>query len=122
LIFLLYLSAKDNAIMTRQANINIVDAIKHTAQQIVPQGSQVILYGSRARGDARDDSDWDVLILLDKDNIRPHDYDEYTYPLRELGWDIGECINTVLYTKKDWQHDIAAPFQQNVTREGIALC
>ena len=116
------MSAKDNAIMTRQANNKIVDAIKHTAQQIVPQGSQVILYGSRARGDARDDSDWDVLILLDKDNIRPRDYDEYTYPLRELGWDIGECINTVLYTKKDWQHDIAAPFQQNVTREGIALC
>ena len=99
----------------------IVDAIKHTAQSIVPQGSQVILYGSRARGDARQDSDWDVLILLDKDGIRPHDYDEYTYPLRELGWDRGECINTVLYTKKDWQHDIADAFHQNVTKEGIIL-
>lgn len=107
--------------METQSYNDIVDAIRHTAQTTVPKGSQVILYGSRARGDARDDSDWDVLILLDKDRIRPSDYDEFTYPLRELGWDIGECINTILYTKKDWQHDIADAFQQNVTREGISL-
>src|SRR2546423_2062465 len=28
---------------------------------------RVILFGSRARGDAREDSDWDVLIVVDDD-------------------------------------------------------
>lgn len=31
------------------------------------------LLGSRARGDARKDSDWDVLILLDKPRITLED-------------------------------------------------
>jgi len=28
--------------------------------------ARIILYGSRARGDAREDSDWDFLILLEQ--------------------------------------------------------
>ena len=99
----------------------MVDAITNKAKSIVPPNSEVILYGSRARGDARNDSDWDVLILLDKDRVTLEDIDKYTYPLREMGWDYDQCINTILYTKKDWQHDIVSPFHQNVAKEGIRL-
>ena len=45
----------------------IIDKIKDIARSTVPDGSEAILYGSRARGDARSDSDWDILILLNKD-------------------------------------------------------
>ena len=99
----------------------ILKAITDKAKSIVPQNSEVILFGSQARGDAREDSDWDVLILLDKDRILLDDYDTYSYPLREMGWDIGADINTVLYTKKAWQHDVACPFHENVTADGIRL-
>jgi len=62
-----------------------------------------------------------VLILLDKDRITSQDVDDYSYPLWELGLDYQENINAILYTKKDWNKDIASPFHQNVTKEGIKL-
>ena len=38
-------------------NNQILNAIRDKASQIVPKGAIVILFGSRARGDAREDSD-----------------------------------------------------------------
>ncbi len=44
--------------MLEQEKYNrIVQAIINKAAEILPKGSQVSLYGSRARGDARPDSD-----------------------------------------------------------------
>jgi len=61
-------------------------------------------------GDALQDSDWDILIVLDKERLMPNDYDTVTYPLTKLGWDIGTVINPIMYTRKnvclfitDWQ-------------------
>ena len=107
--------------MTLSKRNQIIQAITETAKSVVPKGSEVILFGSQARGDAREGSDWDVLILLDKERVTSKDIDDYTYPLRELGWDQNECINTILYTKNDWKQDQANPFVENVTRDGIRL-
>jgi predicted nucleotidyltransferase len=58
----------------------VMQKIKNPLAPKVPQGTRVILFGSRARGDARPDSDWDVLILLDKQELEDSDFDEYCYP------------------------------------------
>lgn len=99
----------------------VIEAISQKAREITPKGSEVILFGSQARGDARPDSDWDVLVLLDKDKITSKDIDDYSYPFWELGWDYNEMINAILYTKKDWNRHPANPFYENVTEEGIRL-
>ncbi|WP_288325416.1 nucleotidyltransferase domain-containing protein [uncultured Phocaeicola sp.] len=99
----------------------VLNAIRSTLRQIAPVGTKVVLFGSRARGDARDDSDWDILIILDKTKLEADDYDNISYPLRELGWRLKECINPVMYTLKDWMKYSFSPFYHNVTNEGIIL-
>lgn len=99
----------------------IIQAICHKVKEILPDDSTAILYGSQARGDAHDGSDWDVLILLSKDRVQLDDYDVYSYPLREMGWELGEDINPILYTKKNWEKESYTPFYKNVTEEGIVL-
>ena len=79
-----------------------MQAIAKRAHEVTPPGSTILLFGSRARGDARPDSDWDVLILLDKEKITAEDHDAISYSLFELGLDHEELVNTILYTKTDW--------------------
>ena len=99
----------------------VLNAIRSTLRQIAPVGTKVVLFGSRARGDARDDSVWDSLIIPDKTKLEADDYDNISYPLRELGWRLKECINPVMYTLKDWMKYSFSPFYHNVTNEGIIL-
>ena len=87
----------------------------------MPQGGHAILYGSRARGDAHKKSDWDILILLNKDHLEQTDYDNVSYPFVLLGCDVGEEINPIMYTKKEWESYHFTPFYENVTRDGINL-
>ena len=79
------------------------------------------MYGSQARGDARVDSNWDILILLDKPKIETKDYDNVSYPLVELRWSLNKCISPVLYTMQDWLKYHFTPFFHNVKEEGIQL-
>ena len=98
----------------------IIKSIKQVAHTTLPQNSSLFLYGSRARGDAGPGSDWDLLILLDKDALSFHDYD-VTYPFKELGWQIGEDISPHVYTKKQWASWTFLPFYKNVERDKIVL-
>ena len=99
----------------------IIDSIKKTLATSLPKQAVAMLYGSRARGDARKNSDWDILIVLDKERLMPEDYDTVTYPLTKLGWDIGAEINPIMYTKKEWEVSHITPFYHNVLKDAIAL-
>ena len=70
----------------------ILERIKQLAMAVLPQGSSLWLYGSRARGDESQNSDWDLLILLDKSKITSEDYD-LAYFFRELGWELNAEIS-----------------------------
>jgi predicted nucleotidyltransferase len=98
----------------------VIKNIKTIADKTLPKGSTLLLYGSRARGDNRPDSDWDLLILLDKPTLSFHDYD-YGYPFSELGWEISEEINAQVYSKKEWDGYHFTPFYKNVEHDKIVL-
>lgn len=101
---------------------NVIFAIRQVANTGIPKGAKVILFGSQARGDAHEGSDWDVLVLIDKDSLSPSDHDLYSYPFWELGWKIDAMIHPALYTLKDWNTKANPVFRTNVERDGIVLC
>lgn len=90
----------------------IANGIGEILNAAAPRNTRAILFGSRARGDARQDSDWDVLILLDKDHITSADMDDISYPIRELGWNIDEIINPIMYNP---QNELYTILQSNCT-------
>lgn len=98
----------------------VLAQIKKTLQRVAPD-AKVILFGSQARNDARADSDWDILILVNKNQLEPDDFDRISYPLYELGWKLGEMISPKLYTFNDWLKRSFTPFYKNIEKEGIEL-
>lgn len=100
---------------------DILNEIKRIAKEVLPKGGQLILYGSRARNDATENSDWDLLILLDKPEIEHGDYDNVLYPFAALSWDVGEIISPIIYTKNEWKKYSFTPFYKNIEEDGIVL-
>jgi predicted nucleotidyltransferase len=80
---------------------------------------RVVLFGSRARGDARDDSDYDVAVFLRDITDRFAEMDR----LADLGTDIlnktGEFVHAMPY--RAGSYDERTPLMLAVRSEGIDL-
>lgn len=99
----------------------ILNQIKRIVRKKEPS-AKIYLYGSRSSGTAKNDSDWDLLILLNKDTISPEIEREIISPLYDLEFDTGEVISPMIYTEKEWYSKYkVTPFYQNVMREGRLL-
>ncbi|MBR4483153.1 MAG: nucleotidyltransferase domain-containing protein [Paludibacteraceae bacterium] len=101
--------------------LQMIKKIKQVAKSILPPNSSLLLYGSHARGDYHKGSDWDLLILLDKQEIADSDYDNVSFPFTMLGWNLGEMISPQMYTKKEWDSISYLPFHKNVEKDKIVL-
>ena len=102
-------------------NKDVLEHIEDTVRDIMPLDARIFLFGSRARGDARPDSDWDILIILNKNKRTVQDINDYARPLMELGYSIGEEINPIVYTKTEWDNRRFAPLHEFVEREAIEI-
>lgn len=95
------------------------------AQQAVHEvepAAQILLFGSRARGEAAPDSDWDLLIVLEgpvdhgrEARIRRRLYD--------LELEADAIISTIILGATEWDSPLsrATPFHVSVARDALAL-
>lgn len=100
---------------------NVVGQISRAIRDVEPTAI-AILYGSEARGDARDDSDIDVLILLDGEKMDLRREMRITGPLNEIEWRTGVLVSPMVMLRKKWENmPFKTPFYVNVMNEGIRI-
>jgi predicted nucleotidyltransferase len=103
------------------SNAIILQQIKSSVRATDPDAT-LILYGSYARGNNREDSDMDILVLIDKDRVTFDDQKRIGYPLYDISMDNNIHISPKVFSRKAWETKYRiTPFYKNVTREGIIL-
>lgn len=95
----------------------IIDNIRQVAARVLPKGSSLYLYGSRARGDNHDDSDWDLLLLLSDEGDSDAAFRQYAYPIIAHGYDIWQSFSVHTYSKDEWYNGPHPMFYYNVEHD-----
>lgn len=99
----------------------IIRRIKDIINQVAPQ-AKVILFGSQARGDAKEGSDIDLMVILNQDSISLEEERAVTTPLYKLEFESGKIISPHVITAHDWE--LAArrtTFYYEVMKDGIII-
>lgn len=104
-----------------QKNQAVLAKIKSAIFKKDPE-AEVILFGSRARGEERKNSDWDILILLKTPNIDRETEMAFRNELFNVELELGIPISTFVHSKKDWEtrHSVT-PLYENIQKEGVLL-
>ena len=80
---------------------------------------KILLFGSRARGDCNDSSDYDFLIIVDKKDREIEDVvlEVSSYLLGEFN----ELIGFIIWEESEWQFKKRFPIGLNIQKEGREL-
>jgi predicted nucleotidyltransferase len=101
-------------------DLTIPREFKRRALQAMPRRriAKVVLYGSRARGDARPDSDWDLAVFV---HGRPTDRDLSI--LSDVAFDLlmetGAFIQALPFAARHEHRE--SSFYGNVRKDGVAV-
>jgi predicted nucleotidyltransferase len=88
-------------------------------RRLGPRLRQITLFGSRACGEARDNSDYDMLVIVD------YRTPELCTMILEVESELldrfGALVATVLRSESEWQCSQGLPLARNIAREGVPL-
>jgi predicted nucleotidyltransferase len=111
----------DEADNIPEGDRQLLAEVKRIVTGMLPD-AQVLLYGSAARGERGPESDYDVLVLSDRELS-----DTEERRIRDAVYDIELArevvVSLAMYTRDDWNLPLrkATPYHKNVEREGILL-
>jgi uncharacterized protein len=100
---------------------DILRKVKESVNRVEPS-AEIILYGSRAREDFREGSDWDFLVLVEGhvDDTRT---DRIRHQIYEVEWDTGEVLSSIVRSRDVWESPRcqAMPLYKNIKLEGVRI-
>ncbi len=100
-------------------DLTLVREFKRRAEAALPgRITRVVLYGSRARGDAREDSDWDVAVFT-REDPKPADWSDRGAIAFDLLIETGSLISVLLLPLR--RADDGSAMTVSVTADGIAI-
>ena len=98
----------------------VIRRIKEVVHTIEPE-AELLLFGSRARGEARRDSDYDVAILTD----RPINFayeQKFLHEFFYIDLEMGTFIQPFLFSKSSWNAGASPiPLVDNIRNDGKKL-
>ncbi len=99
----------------------LIEQVKQAILEIEP-GAEIILYGSRSRGDFNEESDWDFLILVEG-TVDDKRIDNIRHRLYEVEWQQGQVISSITRSHQEWDSPRyqVMPLHQRIEQEGIKL-
>ena len=112
-------SIPNNTALSLKEHEEVLRGVKSVACAFDPN-AQVVLFGSRARGDARWDSDYDFLILLHQ----PVDFQlkrKILDQLYSVELQTGCVIGALVENMEEWQKMEHSPIFSSIEHEGVAL-
>ncbi len=92
-------------VMMSESRQNIIALIKEKVRK-KDSTANIILFGSHARRDATKNSDWDILILLDRSPVDKLTEKEFRDELFEVELETNQPISTFVFSKPEWETNI----------------
>ena len=97
----------------------VFSKIKSNVQK-VDKDAKIILFGSRARGDNRKDSDWDFLILTKLPENRKT-ISKFKDKIFDAELELEQPITAIVHNEDKWEDFEITPLYQFIQREGIMV-
>jgi predicted nucleotidyltransferase len=99
----------------------LLDRVRNVVRDVEPD-AEIILYGSRARGDEIKESDWDFLVLVDGP-LDERRTDKIRHCLYEIEWECGEVLSCIVRTREEWESSLykTMPLYKSVKDHGVSL-
>ena len=102
----------------KKQGLDLAEKLRHQLTAALGQSVRVTLFGSYARGEATDESDIDVLVILP--DMEKNTLDAVLEIAWEVGYEAGKVLSVIPATHEEMTTLSASPFFQTVQQEGIA--
>jgi uncharacterized protein len=102
-------------------NQTIIKKVKEIVYRY-DSNADIIFFGSRARGDHHEESDWDFLILTSLPISEELKRKVRKDILEEIEWKTFEVIQTIWHNKQEWENDYTVTnIYESIKEEGIVV-
>ena len=112
----------NNLIDYKQYQENLLQKVKNAILELEPE-AEIFLFGSRARGDFNEESDWDLLIIL-PGKITFERKSAIVHVTNSIEVKEGELLSRIYFSKDEWLNNkiiLGSPFYDNISKEAIQL-